>query len=141
MSAMPTGWPESRSVGRGGPVAGGTGIGGTTWTVRRIVKLVTAYFWAAGMMLAGLWMLRRSAYATTVVEVVVGLGRLEAYRLTRAWGMCSVAGALFGYMFFVADDLCPRAPMVLTGTLKLAAGLVMWLTLAWSVYLIVNGRS
>ena len=79
--------------------------------------------------------------ALELVDLLLAPTPEVAYRITRALGVASIAGGEFLFLFLVTDELCPNAPMVLSGFLKTFFGLVFWLALLAVAALLVMGRT
>lgn len=88
----------------------------TRW---RRAKLLFATAWSAAVAIAGLWLWE------------------QPHAIAFAAGLAGLAGGTLCFMWFVADDLCPEAPMEATGFLKGFAGALFGLSLAWALLLAI----
>jgi len=79
--------------------------------------------------------------AMELIGMLAGPAPESAYRITRTLGVASIAGGEFLFIYLVTDELCPNAPMVISGFLKTFFGLVFWLALLAALVLILVGRT
>ena len=134
---------RTAGAGQAGPVTGGRGekhgrtmqratntaSGGVTPAVRRWLRIGGGCVWAAALLLAGWWLWQQGPTA----------GRLApssglAVSLAVSLAVMATAAAQYVFMALVADDLCPEAPMEVTGFLKLVAALLFVMALVWLIW-------
>lgn len=82
----------------------------------RPVKLMFASLWSMAMILIGLQLL-----------VLDGSGG----PLSLSFALFSIAGGQFIFMFLVADELCPQAPIFVTVPAEFLAGTASLVGLVW----------
>ncbi len=102
----------------------------------RALRIVLGYLWSVVLLLIGVWLWRHHAEIIAGLGGVLGDDPVVLMRLARCASVFAVSGGLFVYMFLVADDLCPNAPMTLSGFLRFFTGTLAMGTLGWSVWLI-----
>ncbi len=61
------------------------------------------------------------------------LAQLVPDGLRYSTALLAVAGAQFIFMVLVADEVCPRAPLLMKAACKLAAAAVTWAALLWTL--------
>ena len=111
-------------------MASGSGLflaGAVSWARR--CRRPAGAFWAAALLLIGLLLSDREILASNpVTSLFVLLGRdLQVVRgLCLCLAITAILGSQLVFMVLIADEACPDAPMVVTGPLKLAAGLLAW---------------
>lgn len=65
-----------------------------------------------------------------------GLGDLAPLvprQLRYSMALLAVAGAQFIFMALVADEVCPRTPVLMKAACKLAAAAATWAALLWTL--------
>ena len=95
----------------------------------RVLRISTGCLWAGGLLLVGLWLWGQPLSFTDGDAMAAGY--LEVILM-----VLLIAAGQFIFMVFVADVLCPDAPMVVTGLLKGIAGATGWIALVVSVWLL-----
>jgi hypothetical protein len=68
--------------------------------------------------------------------IFAGLAGLSAPDVHPVMALCPLAGGEFVILWMVADELCPRANVWISGSLKLITALVFWVAAAFSAYLV-----
>ncbi len=101
----------------------------------RVLKLVSAWVWSAAMMQGGLWLWQGPPAFLALIAAVLRSDPQAALSVAQALAVCANAGALFNFLLFVVDDLCPEAPLTLRAFLKLFTGAMTWLSLGTATYL------
>lgn len=84
------------------------------------------YLWASGLLLCGIWLWGRHSVQELVFPPA----------LVRIGAIWAIAAAQLVFMVLVADDLCPRMPMVFTGWLKLLLGALWWTALCYGAWVV-----
>jgi len=107
-------------------------------------RLVFGYLWGAGLLAVGLIVWRRPL----AVEAAVA-GLADGARGSQRWAallsdvisqavlglsVWAMAGGVFVFLVLVADVVCPRVPMGVSGFAKTFSGTVAWLALGWSLF-------
>ena len=98
---------------------------GQGWLLRAF-RLMLAWLWAMLLVMAGLWVWHHQAAMAGTLPPVLA-------RMMPAWTCLLVGGGQFVFLFLVADDLCPRAPVAMSFFLKAFTGSVVWLSILWIV--------
>jgi hypothetical protein len=101
----------------------------------RAIKIGFAWCWAVLVLLLGVTLCK---YADGRAGWIAGLSGLEASALgpmLRCLGVAAAGVGLLVFMVFVADDLFPKAPAAITGTLKAVVAIVAAGALAWAACL------
>ena len=65
-----------------------------------------------------------------------GLVGLKHENVHVVMAICPLAGGEFVILWMVADELCPRANVWISGLLKAITALIFWVAAAWSALLI-----
>lgn len=113
-----------------------------TWIAMRWLRLGLVMFWAAALLLAGLWLIHAPAEATMLIGPLAWSGERRTADAVFFAAIAAISGAQFLFAFLVADDLCPQAPMVLRGFFELFSGALALGALgrgAWLAWGILNG--
>ncbi|MCE9590783.1 MAG: hypothetical protein K8S99_09700 [Planctomycetes bacterium] len=110
----------------------------------RIARLSLCSFWAGAMLLAGLWLLTHRRYIAAEMLRWLAGDPVHTVRMIHFTGTGLIAGAQYLFMFLVADDLCPDAPIVLTGFLELFTAVLALGSLAgagWLAWAMMPGAT
>lgn len=100
-------------------------IPGVMWTVARATRLLLCTFWAGSMLLCGLWIMMNGDRVAMELSPWLLDDPERMVRVIRMTAIGLIAGAQFLFMFLVADDLCPDAPMLVSGFLELTMTALM----------------
>jgi len=100
--------------------------------VARLLGISFGCVWAASLLLFGL---RVEGLWTNDAGLIPGD---EGLWDQVAWGLSlfAIGGAQFVFMFFVADELCPRTPTMIRALLKFLTGVLALSSLIWVGWLI-----
>jgi len=106
-------------------------------------RLILGYLWGAGLLGVGLVVWRRPVpVEAALTRSSSGLNGSAAWagQLSDAVGQIvlglsvwAMAGGVFVFLVMVADVVCPRVPMGISGFAKTFTGAAAWLALGWSV--------
>lgn len=118
------------------PMHATAAITDAVWMLARLARLALCWFWAGIMLLAGLWLLLNNIAVAGDLMLWVSGEPTRIIRIVRLTAMGLIAGSQFLFMFLVADDLCPDAPMVVTGFLEFFAAALALGSLAAAAVLV-----
>lgn len=104
--------------------------------VARVMRLGLGLVWAASMLLFGIKLWTARAVLLTCFEGMRWVDRQVLDQFGRGVAVFSIAGSTFVFMFFVADELCPRTPISVSGFLQLLAGAMAIGALCWAGWLL-----
>jgi len=100
-----------------------TGSGGRSW------QLGLAMVFAGGLFVPGLALLDGSRWLSdpaTQVLLDVGVKARVLPVAAMASAVAAMAGGMFVFMVLVADELCPDAPILISGFLRFVVAVTVW---------------
>lgn len=108
---------------------------GLSWLARPL-RIALGYVWALALMLIGLWLWEQHGqpvhHPNTWLEMA---DPLVWSHIARSLAIFAIAGGGFVFMFLVADDLCPKAPTIISEFLEFFSGMLAIGALLWAGWL------
>lgn len=101
----------------------------------RALRFSLGYVWAAALLLFGLWVWQHRAGLSTGVQGWAGVDHASIDAVIRCVAVFGVSGGFFVFMVFIADEVCPKTPLLVGGALRFFAGAMAMGALALSGWL------